>query len=455
MTRFLLASAQIAWRALGRHRLRTGLTALGVVIGVAAVIAMLALGRGARVSVERTIRSAGTSIVQVTAGNYIRNGESMNIASGLGAATSLTRGDADAIARLDDVVHVAAELRSRTWVEASSESRVFAAVLGTEPAIAEIYGWTFLDGATFDATDVAAGAARAVIGRALAARLFGEGVNPVGRRVTVHGRAFEIAGWMRSTTRDQDDTLFVPVTTLGALTSRSYLQQITVGVSEAGAASRVASAITTLLRERHAESIARQAARVPLPAGVQGSTGGLRPPDDFVVRTLAAQQITKGLYTEVAAFALANVPRLDSVTMEEMAGTLNRAGATMTALLASIAAIALVVGGIGIMNVMLVSVSERTREIGLRLAVGARRREVLLQFLVEALVLSVMGGIAGVVLGIAAARGLTALLEWPTEISADGIAMAFAIAAAVGVIFGYYPARRASRLDPIDALRHE
>lgn len=455
MTRFLLASTQIAWRALGRHRLRTGLTALGVVIGVAAVIAMLALGRGARVSMERTIRSAGTSIVQVTAGNYIRNGESMNIASGLGAATSLTREDADAIARLDDVVHVAGELRSRTWVEASPESRVFAVVLGTEPPIAEIYGWTFLDGATFDATDLAAGAARAVIGRGLAARLFGEGVNPVGRRVTVHGRNFEIAGWMRSTTRDQDDTLFVPVTTLGALTSRSYLQQITVGVSEAGTASRVAAAITTLLRERHAESIARQAARVPLPAGVQGSTGGLRPPDDFVVRTLAAQQITKGLYTEVAAFALANVPRLDSVTMEEMAGTLNRAGATMTALLASIAAIALVVGGIGIMNVMLVSVSERTREIGLRLAVGARRREVLLQFLVEAVVLSAIGGIAGVVLGVAAARGLTALLEWPTEISADGIVMAFAIAAAVGVVFGYYPARRASRLDPIDALRHE
>jgi putative ABC transport system permease protein len=165
--------------------------------------------------------------------------------------------------------------------------------------------------------------------------------------------------------------------------------------------------------------------------------------------------MTKGLYTEVAAFALANMPRLDTVTTEEMAGTLNRAGTTMTALLGSIAGISLIVGGIGIMNIMLVSVSERTREIGLRLAVGARRREVLLQFIVEALVLSLLGGVLGVVVGVAAARALTAFLEWPTQISADSVVMAFTIAAAVGLIFGYYPARRASRLDPITALRHE
>jgi putative ABC transport system permease protein len=157
----------------------------------------------------------------------------------------------------------------------------------------------------------------------------------------------------------------------------------------------------------------------------------------------------------VAAFALANMPKLDSATMEEMAGTLNRAGTTMTALLSSIAGISLVVGGIGIMNVMLVSVSERTREIGLRLAVGARRREVLVQFLVEALVLSLLGGAVGVLAGVGAARGLTALMEWPTDISAEAVAMAFAIAAAVGILFGYYPARRASLLDPIEALRHE
>jgi putative ABC transport system permease protein len=456
---FLAAAIQIAVRALGRNRLRTGLTTLGVVIGVAAVIAMVALGNGAKTSMERTLKTTGTSIVQVTAGNFTRGGESVNIASGLGAATSLTRADAMAIAEIEDVQHVAAELRSRAWVEASPQARVFAPVLGTEPSVAEIHGWTFLSGEPFAGADVASTNATVVIGRVLAARLFGDGVDPVGRQVTIHGRPFAVVGWMRAVDPDQDEGAFVPVTTLAALTGRDYLQQITIGVTEAGVATKVADAITALLRERHAKSIATTAARASgALGGLQGpgATGGpLGSPDDFVVKTLAAQQITKGLYTEVAAFALANMPKLDEASMEEMAGTLNRAGATMTALLASIAAISLVVGGIGIMNIMLVSVTERTREIGLRLAVGARRREVLLQFLVEAMVLSLLGGIVGIAAGIAAARGLTALMEWPTQISPDAIALAFAIAAMVGIGFGYYPARRASQLDPIEALRRE
>jgi putative ABC transport system permease protein len=267
-----------------------------------------------------------------------------------------------------------------------------------------------------------------------------------------------VVRWMRAVDRDQDEGAFVPVTTLGALTGRDYLQQITIGVTEAGMATTVSEAITALLRQRHAQSITTSAARASgALGGFQGpaSRAGLGNPDDFVVRTLAAQQMTKGLYTEVAAFALANMPKLDSATMEEMSGTLNRAGTTMTALLASIAGISLVVGGIGIMNIMLVSVTERTREIGLRMAVGARRREVMLQFLVEALVLSMLGGAAGVLAGIAAARGLTALMGWPTDVSMDAVAGAFAIAASVGILFGYYPARRASRLDPIEALRRE
>jgi putative ABC transport system permease protein len=456
MIRFLLAAAHIAWRALGRNLLRTGLTTLGVVIGVAAVIAMVALGNGARASMERTLRSAGTSIVQVTAGNFTRGGESVNIASGLGAATTLTREDAAAIRNIEDVEHVAAELRSRTWVQASPEAKAFAAVLGTEPSIADIHGWTFLSGEPFSAADVSSGANKAIAGRVLAARLFGDGVDPVGRKITIFDRTFEIVGWMRASDKDQDEGLFVPVTTLGSATGRSYLQQITVGVTEAGVATRVSDAITSLLRQRHAGAMATSAARASgALGGLQGPAGASSGPDDFVVRTLAAQQMTKGLYTEVAAFALANMPKLDSATMEEMAGTLNRAGATMTALLASIAAISLVVGGIGIMNIMLVSVTERTREIGLRLAVGARRREVLLQFLVEALVLSLLGGTVGILAGIAAARGLTALMAWPTSVSADAIALAFAIAALVGIGFGYYPARRASRMDPIEALRRE
>ena len=179
------------------------------------------------------------------------------------------------------------------------------------------------------------------------------------------------------------------------------------------------------------------------------------PVDDFTVKTQAAAQVTKGLYTSVAAFALANMPKLDEVTMQEMSSTMSRAGGTMTALLGSIAGIALIVGGIGIMNIMLVSVTERTREIGLRLAVGARPRDVMWQFLVEAIVLSLMGGLLGVVAGLGAARLLTLLLEWPTEVTPGTVLMAFGIAALVGVGFGYYPARRASQLDPITSLRYE
>ena len=223
-------------------------------------------------------------------------------------------------------------------------------------------------------------------------------------------------------------------------------------MEQAGDATRVAMDITDLLRQRHAKG--RQVATAVGLGGLQGP-GTLGAADDFTVKTQAAANVTKGLYTSVAAFALANMPKLDEVTLQEMSSTLSRAGSTMTALLGSIAAIALIVGGIGIMNIMLVSVTERTKEIGLRLAVGARRRDVLLQFLVEAVVMSLIGGTLGVVAGVATARGLTAVLEWPTDVTFSTIAMAFGIAAFVGVAFGYYPARRASQLDPINSLRYE
>ncbi|MGE0039697.1 MAG: ABC transporter permease [Vicinamibacterales bacterium] len=450
---------QIGLRALGRNRLRTGLTMLGVIIGVAAVIAMVALGNGARGSMERTLRSAGTNIVEVSAGNYIRGGESMNIATGMGSATSLTREDAAAIAAIEHVEAVSSNLRDRTFLVASEDARYFTLVLGSEPGLADIHGWTWLNGGNFSADDVRDAAAVVTLGRVASAQLFGEGVDPVGRTVAIHDRPFTVVGVMRAVDEDQDKGAFVPISTLQALTSRPFLQAITVGVTEAGVATEVSEGITTLLRQRHGLDKPRPADDPGAPArftsALPSGRGGLGTPDDFVVRTLAAQQVTRGLYTEVAAFALANMPKLDEVTMEEMGGTLARAGTTMTALLASIAAISLVVGGIGIMNIMLVSVTERTKEIGLRLAVGARQRDVLLQFLIEALTLSLIGGTLGVLTGIAAARGLTTLLEWPTEVSAGAIALAFLISAAVGIGFGYYPARRASRLDPIDALRYE
>jgi ABC-type antimicrobial peptide transport system permease subunit len=185
-----------------------------------------------------------------------------------------------------------------------------------------------------------------------------------------------------------------------------------------------------------------------------GASGGASP-DDFTVKTQASEALTRGLYTSVAAFVLANMPKLDEVNMQEMASTLQRAGTTMTALLAGIAAISLIVGGIGIMNIMLVSVTERTREIGIRRAVGARARDVRMQFLVEAVTLAMAGGAIGLLVGLASSAVLSRTLDWPTAVTASSVTLAFGIAAAVGVFFGFYPAQRASQLTPIDALRHE
>jgi ABC-type antimicrobial peptide transport system permease subunit len=445
MLRHLAVCVQIALRALGRNRLRTTLTMLGVIIGVAAVIAMVALGTGARASVERSLKSAGTNIVVISAGNYTRGGESMNIASGLGSASTLTMEDRDAVLAIDSVTAAAAGVRTRTWVKAPHR-QFFGQVRGTDRSLADVHGWVFTEGAFTDRDDVV------VLGRTAARELFGEGFTARGERVTIGDRPFTVAGVARTNDTDQDETVFMPLAAAQALLGIRHLHTITVSVEQAGDASRVAADITDLLRRRHARG--QQPATTAGLGGYQGP-GALAIVDDFTVKTQAAANVTKGLYTSVAAFALANMPKLDEVTLQEMSGTLARAGGTMTALLGSIAAIALIVGGIGIMNIMLVSVTERTKEIGLRLAVGARRRDVLMQFLVEAVVMSLMGGLIGIALGIVTARGLTAVLEWQTEVTVGTVALAFGIAALVGVAFGYYPARRASRLDPIDSLRYE
>ena len=445
MLRFLFVSAQIALRALSRNRLRTTLTMLGVIIGVAAVIAMVSLGSGARGSVETSLKSAGTNIIQVSAGNFTRGGESMNIASGLGSATTLTIEDAEAIRGIAGVQHVAGGVRNRAFVK-SSHRQFFTQVRGAEPSLAEIHGWEWLGGSFGTVADAA------VMGRAAARELFGEGFDAVGEPITIGDRAFTVTGYFRTNDPDMDETVFVPLAAGQAMLKARHLQTISVSIEQAGEASRIAEDITTLLRERHGRG--RQAARATGLGGNQlpGVTSSV---DDFTVKTQAAANVTKGLYTSVAAFALANMPKLDEITLQEMSSTLSRAGSTMTALLGSIAAISLIVGGIGIMNIMLVSVTERTKEIGLRLAVGARRRDVLLQFLVEAMVMSLIGGLIGVGVGLMTARTLTAVLDWPTEISVATLASAFGIAAVIGIVFGYYPARRASRLDPIDSLRYE
>jgi ABC-type antimicrobial peptide transport system permease subunit len=348
-------------------------------------------------------------------------------------------------------------VKLRGWI-VSGGRRFYGPILGTDAPFASMYAWRMESGRFFNAADVAARRPVVVLGRTVRDQLFGAGASVANAEVVIRGVRFTVSGVTDTTDPDQSEMGFTPYTALQDALGISYLHTITVEAAQAGETTRIAADITALLRDRHAAHVNTQMQRLRQ-AGLAGNqmprsgTGGA--PDDFTVKTEASEALTKGLYTSVAAFILANMPKLDEVNLAEMDATLQRANTTMTVLLAGIAAISLIVGGVGIMNIMLIAVTERTREIGVRRAVGARRRDVLLQFLVEAVTLSAVGGVVGVALGLAVAAGLTALFEWSTRVSAGAVLLAFGMAAAVGVLFGFYPARRAARLDPIDALRAE
>jgi putative ABC transport system permease protein len=454
----LLTSIRLALRGLNRNKLRTMLTMLGMIIGVAAVMTMVALGNGAQQSVESEVRSAGTSLIHVNAGNYTRGGEESKIASGLGAATTLTPADAEAIGKgVAGIKGIAPGVRLRGWM-ASGGRRYYGQVAGTDVPFASMFGWRFVEGKFFAAADVAARRPVVVLGRTARDQIFGAGTKSLGQPVAIHGQSFTVVGVTDTADPDQIEMAFVPYPALQDALGISHLHTITIEAEQAGEASRIAGDVTLLVRSRHQQHI-NSAVKKLRQSGVMGNqmpqTGLGGTPDDFTVRTQSQEALTKGLYTSVAAFILANMPKVDEVNLAEMNATLQRASTTMTALLAGIAAISLVVGGVGIMNIMLVAVKERTREIGVRRAVGARRRDVLLQFLAEALTLSAAGGLAGIGLGFFTSFAMTMLLDWPTRMTVSAIGLAFGISAAIGIFFGFYPARRAARLDPINALRSE
>jgi putative ABC transport system permease protein len=398
---------RIALKALGRNKMRTALTMLGMIIGVAAVITMVALGTGAQSSIEAQIQSAGTNMVMVSAGNFMQGGVRM----GQGNASTLVPEDAAAIAQVPGVQYVAAGSNTRGQIIAGNQNWN-TQVQGTDVDMPLIRSWPVREGAFFTPQDVATASKVAVLGSVTRDQLFQPDTSPIGQVIRIANQPFTIVGVMGSKGQsgmgqDQDDTIFVPYTTvMKKLRGITNIQQVSVSATSAGDTTRVADNIATLLRTRHK---------------IQPGE-----PDDFMVRT-----------------------------MEEMASVRKEATQTMTALLASIAGVSLLVGGIGIMNIMLVSVTERTREIGLRMAIGARGRDVLLQFLVEAVVLSLFGGGIGIALGFGVARGVTFFQGWPTAVSANAVAVAFGFAAITGVFFGFYPARKAAALDPIDALRFE
>ncbi|MCU1322528.1 MAG: multidrug transporter substrate-binding protein [Acidobacteriaceae bacterium] len=450
----LTTSLRIAQKALKRNKLRTGLAVLGMTIGVAAVLTMFALGTGAQESVSSDVKSAGTTLIFVRSGNFTKGGEESKIPTGMGSSNSLVADDAAAIGKIDGVKYVSANVKDRTWVETSNQ-RFYTQVIGADVDYGKAYAWGFPKGKFFKSGDVESAANVAVIGTTLRDHLFGD-ENPVGKEIQLHGKPYRIVGVFEAKDEDQGEYAVIPYTTAQKMVGTSSIQMVTVSAEQAGETTRISDDIKKLLRGRHhldSKPMPKPGAMVL--GGLQAPGLGGSNPDDFTVKTQASEALTKGLNTSVAAFILANMPQMDQTNSQEMAGTLSRAGSTMTALLAAIATISLIVGGIGIMNIMLVSVTERTREIGIRRAIGARQSDVLQQFLVEAVTLSVFGGVFGIVIGFIASFVITNVLHWPATISITAVALAFGIAAVTGVFFGFYPARRASQLSPIDALRYE
>jgi putative ABC transport system permease protein len=398
---------RVALKALNRNKMRTALTMLGMIIGVAAVITMVALGTGAQSSIEAQIATAGTNMIIVQAGNFTQGG----VRQGQGNASTLTPDDATEVAKLPGVQYTSASLQTRGQMVAGNQNWNTQAQ-GVDIDFPLIRSWNVAEGAFFTSIDVTTASKVVVLGSFTRDQLFGPDVEAVGQVIRIQNQPFTVVGVLGSkgqsgVGQDQDDVAFLPYTTvMKKLRGVTFIQQIQVSAASATEVPLVADRIASTLRVRHK---------------IQPGD-----PDDFNVRTI-----------------------------EEMANVRKEATQTMTALLASIAGVSLLVGGIGIMNIMLVSVTERTREIGLRMAIGARGRDVLLQFLVEAVVLSLFGGGIGIALGFAFSQGVTIWQGWPTAVSMDAVAIAFGFAAAIGVFFGFYPARKAAALDPIDALRFE
>ena len=397
---------RVAFKALARNKMRTALTMLGMIIGVSAVITMVALGTGAQSSIETQIQAAGTNMIMVSAGNFQQGGVRM----GQGNASTLTPEDALAIRDVPGVQYIAPGVNTRGQIVAGNLNWG-TQIQGTDVDLPLIRSWPEKMGTFFQPVDVATASKVAVLGSVVHDQLYGADVDPVGQVIRINNQPFTVVGVMSSKGQsgmgqDQDDVVYIPYTTvMKKLRGIQFIQNITVSATSAAETTPTADRIATLLRQRHQ---------------IQDNN------DDFMVRT-----------------------------MEEMASVRVAATETMTSLLAGIAGVSLLVGGIGIMNIMLVSVTERTREIGLRMAIGARGRDVLLQFLVEAVVLSLFGGSIGIALGLGMSKGVTAWMTWPTKVSAESIAVAFVFAAVTGVFFGFYPARKAAALDPIDALRFE
>jgi putative ABC transport system permease protein len=394
---------KVAFRSIMVNKMRTTLTMLGVIIGVGAIIAMISVGEGAKKRVTDSIQRIGTNLLRVRPGaarlGYIASG----------SVETLTTEDADAIGKTAGVRLVSPTVNNMAMVKYANQNAT-TLVRGTTPDFVEINNFTLATGRYFDGREVKLHKKVAVLGTTVKEELFGEGV-AVGRNIKVEGQNFLVIGIMepkgQTSWRDPDDQVFVPVTTSQKrLFTQDFVNDVYIQVETVDDIPIVKSSIERLLRARHR-----------IPEDIES---------DFTIRD----------YTEFVE-------------------TWRETSQAFTVLLAGIAAVSLLVGGIGVMNIMLVSVTERTREIGIRMAVGARRRDILGQFMIEALVITVTGGVVGIGLGALLARVISYMGEWETIITTYSIPLGFLFAVIIGLVFGIYPARKASRMDPIEALRYE
>jgi len=406
-----LQTLRVAVRAIIRNKLRSFLTTLGIIIGVAAVIAMMAIGAGAKARIEQAFAAMGTNLLIILPGSTTSGG----LQGGFGSQPTLTWDDFAAIRDQVPTVKAAAPALRTNAPLISEEQNWTTSVTGTAPAYFELRAWPMAVGQPLVQSDVDTGSKVVVLGQTVVDKLYGQSANPVGQTVRIRNIPFIVVGiaskkGQSASGQDYDDVAFIPYTTFaqkiqGGLSK--YLSGIIfVEATSAEDTPKAQAAIAELLRDRHR-----------LGPGAD---------NDFSLRNLS-----------------------------EIAGAQAQGTDTMTSLLASVAAVSLLVGGIGIMNIMLVSVTERTREIGVRMAIGAKPRQILMQFLIEALTLSVAGGLLGVALGVGIAKLLASRFGWPTQLQPEVIGVAVAFSAFVGIAFGLYPARKASQLDPIDALRYE
>ena len=404
------SSLKIAMRSLKINKMRSILTSLGIIIGVSAVIIMLSIGEGAKQRISKDIESTGSNILMVSSGSSTSSG----VRGGVGTKPTITLKDSHAIQKYCDAVSISTAILREVKQVVYSNQNWSTTIYGVEPEYLSVQLWEIASGRNFSMDDMKNNTKVALIGETVSANLFGD-MDPINKTIRVSGVPFKVVGLLKSKGengmgQDQDDTVFVPLTTaqrnLFGSEFPGTVRQIIVQAKDSDSLKSAQDEVTLLLRERH--------------------NIGKNKDDDFTVRNFT-----------------------------QMLETVKKASATMTLLLGAIASVSLLVGGIGIMNIMLVSVTERTREIGIRMAIGAKSIDIRLQFLIEALVLSLIGGIAGIALGVIIAELIGLFSDMTVVISMMPITISFAFSAIIGVGFGYYPAYKASKLNPIEALRYE